>query len=87
MTFGNSAVHKHECDQCGVIWQHAWNKAGGNKKTHKCPKCRTYVTRWYEGPKKADYIFAPMPRFKTLIYRLAKGIRWFLCPLRRLSCQ
>lgn len=46
--------HKHECPECGAVWEHS-NRCVNDEQAHHCPKpgCSGASWRHYEGPKAA----------------------------------
>jgi rRNA maturation endonuclease Nob1 len=37
--------HRHKCEACGHIWEHASDNAGDTE-AHTCPKCGTELESW-----------------------------------------
>jgi hypothetical protein len=52
--------HKHQCQACGTIWQHAdaisaWLHDEGMEEAHSCPKCSQVCNDIYSGRRSADF--------------------------------
>lgn len=52
--------HKHQCQTCGTIWQHAdavsaWLHDEKMEEAHKCPKCGQVRSPVYSGRRSADF--------------------------------
>ena len=52
--------HKHQCDECGFIWEHGDHNAG-NEETHICPCGEVVWERYYEDGT-PDYVGCQQPR-------------------------
>ena len=52
--------HKHQCEACGTIWQHAdavsaWLQDEGMEEAHKCPNCDQSRHRTYSGRRSPQF--------------------------------
>lgn len=42
-------LHKHKCDDCGVVWEHDALCLADHTAAHKCPKCGKEQRTKYSG--------------------------------------
>jgi hypothetical protein len=52
--------HKHQCQACGTIWQHAdaisaWLHDEGVEEAHSCPKCSQVCNDVYSGRRSQQF--------------------------------